>query len=289
MELLRNIKFIIGKKRRTKGWRGHEISLQFLRILRSPFTQVVYKRKDMAKKATNNKTNGFEQNLWDTANKLRGSVESSEYKHVVLSLIFLKFASDKFEERRAELIAEGKEKYLDMVEFYTMKNVFYLPEVSRWSYVKKHAKQDDLAIKIDTALATVEKNNKALKGALPDNYFSRLGLDGSKLAALIDTISNIDTVADKKEDVVGRVYEYFLGKFAAAEGKGGGEFYTPKDVVNLIAEMIKPYKARSMTPAAVPAACLFSPSSLWRTTTAIPETFPSTGRSPSAPPTSWPR
>jgi type I restriction enzyme M protein len=202
----------------------------------------------MAKKAKNNKTNGFEKNLWDTANKLRGSVESSEYKHVVLSLIFLKFASDKFEERRAELITEGKEKYLDMVEFYTMKNVFYLPEASRWRYINSQAKQDDLAIKIDTALATVEKNNKALKGALPDNYFSRLGLDGSKLAALIDTISNIDTVADKKEDVVGRVYEYFLGKFAAAEGKGGGEFYTPKDVVNLIAEMIKPYKGKIYDP-----------------------------------------
>ncbi|MBC8432983.1 MAG: SAM-dependent DNA methyltransferase [Desulfobacterales bacterium] len=202
----------------------------------------------MAKNATNKKTNGFEQNLWDTANKLRGSVESSEYKHVVLSLIFLKFASDKFEERKAELIVEGKEKYLDMVEFYTMKNVFYLPEESRWSYINSQAKQDDLAIKIDTALATVEKNNKALKGALPDNYFSRLGIDGSKLAALIDTISNIDTVADKKEDVVGRVYEYFLGKFAASEGKGGGEFYTPKDVVNLIAEMIEPYKGKIYDP-----------------------------------------
>ena len=202
----------------------------------------------MAKNATNNKTNGFEQNLWDTANKLRGSVESSEYKHVVLSLIFLKFASDKFEVRRAELIGEGKEKYLDMVEFYTMKNVFFLPEESRWSYLSSQAKQDDIAIKIDTALSTVEKNNKALKGALPDNYFSRLGLDGSKLAALIDTISNIDTVADKKEDVVGRVYEYFLGKFAASEGKGGGEFYTPKDVVNLIAEMIEPYKGKIYDP-----------------------------------------
>ena len=154
----------------------------------------------MAKNAANNKTNGFEQNLWDTANKLRGSVESSEYKHVVLSLIFLKFASDKFEERRAELIAEGKEKYLDMVEFYTMKNVFYLPEKSRWSYINSQAKQDDLAIKIDT-------------------------------------------VADKKEDVVGRVYEYFLSKFAASEGKGGGEFYTPKDVVNLIAEIARTYHA----------------------------------------------
>ena len=206
------------------------------------------KKPKTPKKAANGKPNGFEQNLWDTANKLRGSVESSEYKHVVLSLIFLKFASDKFEARKAELIAEGREKYLDFVEFYTMKNVFYLPEESRWSYISSQAKQDDLAIKIDTALATVEKNNQALKGALPDNYFSRLGLDPSKLAALIDTISNIDTVADKKEDVVGRVYEYFLGKFAAAEGKGGGEFYTPKCVVNLIAEMIEPYKGKVYDP-----------------------------------------
>lgn len=205
-------------------------------------------RPKPSKKETPPKSNGFEQNLWDTANRLRGSVESSEYKHVVLSLIFLKFASDKFEARREQLKAEGKDKYLDMVEFYTMRNVFYLPEASRWSYVQSQAKQDDLAIKIDTALATVEKNNPALKGALPDNYFSRLGLDRSKLAALIDTISNIDTVADKKEDVVGRVYEYFLGKFAAAEGKGGGEFYTPKCVVNLIAEMIEPYRGKVYDP-----------------------------------------
>ena len=199
-------------------------------------------------KQTDTNYNNFEESLWDTANKLRGSVESSEYKHVVLSLIFLKFISDKFEERKIELIAEGKEKYIDMVEFYTMKNVFYLPEVSRWSFIKQHAKQDDIAIKIDTALFTVEKNNKSLKGALPDNYFSRLGLDSSKLAALIDTISNIDTVRDKEEDIVGRVYEYFLGKFAVAEGKGKGEFYTPKSVVNLIAEMIEPFKGKIYDP-----------------------------------------
>ena len=97
----------------------------------------------------------FEETLWDAANKLRGSVESSEYKHVVLSLIFLKFVSDKFEERRAELVAEGKDDYLDMVEFYTMQNVFYLPETSRWSYIQQHAKQGDIAIKIDSALTDV--------------------------------------------------------------------------------------------------------------------------------------
>lgn len=203
----------------------------------------------MAKdKAANNNNKGFEESLWDTANKLRGTVESSEYKHVVLSLIFLKFVSDKFEERRKEVIAEGNEQYADMVEFYTMKNVFYLPEEARWSFIQKQAKQDDIAIKIDTALHTVEKNNQSLKGALPDNYFSRLGLDASKLSALIDSINNIDTIANPEEDVVGRVYEYFLGKFAAAEGKGGGEFYTPKCVVNLIAEMIEPYKGKIYDP-----------------------------------------
>ncbi len=196
----------------------------------------------------NKKSRGLEQTLWDTADKLRGSVESSEYKHVVLSLIFLKFVSDKFEARRAELIAAGQGDYVDMVEFYTMKNVFYLPEKSRWSYIQKQAKQDDIAVKIDTALHNVEKNNPLLRGALPDNYFSRMGLDQSKLAALIDSINNIDTISDNEEDVVGRVYEYFLGKFAATEGKGGGEFYTPKCVVNLIAEMIEPYKGKIYDP-----------------------------------------
>ena len=210
----------------------------------------------MSKTKKDNKTQkGFEEALWDSANKLRGSVESSEYKHVVLSLIFLKFASDKFEARRQELIDEGKDNYLEMVDFYTAKNVFYLPEESRWSYIKQNAKQDDIAIKIDTALHTVEKNNKALKGALPDNYYSRLGMQPKDLASLIDTINNIDTLASEavgaeqgEEDIVGRVYEYFLGKFAASEGKGGGEYYTPKCVVNLIAEMIEPYKGKIYDP-----------------------------------------
>lgn len=203
----------------------------------------VAKKKQSAKE-----DKSIEQSLWDTANKLRGSVESSEYKHVVLSLIFLKFASDKFEARREELIAEGKEQYIDMVEFYAMQNVFYLPEESRWSFVQQQSKQDDIALRVDTALSTIEKTNKALKGALPDNYFSRLGLDTSKLASLIDSINEIDTVADKETDVVGRVYEYFLGKFAASEGKGGGEFYTPKCIVKLIAEMIEPFKGKIYDP-----------------------------------------
>lgn len=154
------------------------------------------------KAAVKKLTKSFEESLWETATKLRGSVESSEYKHVVLSLIFLKFVSDKFEERRAELIADGKEDYLDMLEFYTMQNVFYLPETSRWSYIQQHAKQGDIAIKIDSALTAVEKSNDSLKGALPDNDFSCLGLDASKLSALIDAINNIDTVSDKEEDTI---------------------------------------------------------------------------------------
>jgi len=194
------------------------------------------------------KSKSIEETLWDSANKLRGTVEPSEYKHVVLGLIFLKFASDKFEERRKELISEGKEKYLEMVEFYTMKNVFYLPKISRWSYLIENARQNDIALKIDTALFTVEKNNPALKGALPDNYYSRLNLDVSKLASLLSTIHQINTLQDKAQDIVGKVYEYFLSKFAIAEGKGKGEFYTPKSIVNLIAEMIEPYKGKIYDP-----------------------------------------
>lgn len=203
----------------------------------------------MAKQAKAKKEKSIEETLWDSANKLRGTVESSEYKHVVLGLIFLKFAGDKFEERRRELIAEGKEKFLEMREFYNMQNIFYLPEEARWSTIMENSKQADVSLKIDTALHTIEKNNPSLKGALPDNYFSRLNMDVSKLAALLDTINNIDTLRDKEQDIVGRVYEYFLSKFALAEGKGKGEFYTPKSIVNLIAEMIEPYKGVIYDPA----------------------------------------
>lgn len=201
----------------------------------------------MAKKEVKQKS--IEETLWESANKLRGSVEPAEYKHVVLGLIFLKFASDKFEEHRKLLIAKGQEKYIEKAEFYNQANIFFLDEESRWSFIIKNAKQNDIALKIDTALHHIEKNNQALKGALPDNYFSRLGLDITKLASLLDTINEIDTLKDKAQDIVGRVYEYFLSKFALAEGKGKGEFYTPKSIVNLIAEMIEPYKGIIYDPA----------------------------------------
>lgn len=202
----------------------------------------------MAKQTKQKQEKPFEESLWDAANKLRGSVESSEYKHIVLSLIFLKFISDTFEKQRKKLIETGYEKHIDAVPAYAKDNVFYLPEESRWRFIQQNAKQEDIALKIDTALSTIEKTNKSLKGALPDNYFSRLGLTASKLAALIDVINNIDTLANPHEDIVGRVYEYFLSKFAIAEGKGKGEFYTPKSIVNLIAELIEPYKGKIYDP-----------------------------------------
>ncbi|EAA4284349.1 N-6 DNA methylase [Salmonella enterica subsp. enterica serovar Enteritidis] len=198
---------------------------------------------------------GFEDTLWDTANQLRGSVESSEYKHVVLSLVFLKFISDKFEARRKQMEDEGQGDFLEMEVFYQQDNIFYLPEEARWSFIKQNAKQDDIAVRIDTALSTIEKRNPSLKGALPDNYFSRQNLETKKLASLIDTIDNIETLAHEtdvealsKEDLVGRVYEYFLGKFAATEGKGGGEFYTPKCVVTLLTEMLEPFQGKIYDP-----------------------------------------
>ncbi len=204
------------------------------------------KQSIMAKKQIKEKS--IEETLWESANKLRGSVEPSEYKHVVLSLIFLKYAYDRFTERRNELVAEGKEHFADNPVFYNAKNVFYLEPESRWDFLIENAKQNDIAIKIDKALAKVEESNPTLKGALPSNYYASLSLDRTKLAALLDEINKIDTLKDPEHDLIGRVYEYFLGKFAIAEGKGKGEYYTPKTIVNLIAEMIEPYRGKIYDP-----------------------------------------
>lgn len=184
----------------------------------------------------------MEEKLWKTADKLRGSVESSEYKHVVLGLFFLKFASDKFELQRQKLKDLGHDFLLDDPDAYTKDNVFFLPEKARWSFIKENSKQNKIALLIDSALHTIEVNNsKALAGALPNNYYSRLNLDVAKLSSLIDEIDKIDTDKDPSVDIIGRIYEYFLSKFAIKEGKGKGEFYTPKSIVNLIAEMLEPY------------------------------------------------
>ena len=193
-------------------------------------------------------TKTMEAALWESCNKLRGAVEPAEYKHVVLSLIFLKYAGDRFEQRKSRLIEDGLQEYIDTVEFYTAENVFYLSPKCRWSFIMANAKQSEIFKIIDEALADIEKTNKQLAGALPNNYYSNLGLDKVKFASLLDEINKLDTATDSENDLIGRVYEYFLGKFAIAEGKGKGEYYTPKTVVNLIAEMIEPYDGKIYDP-----------------------------------------
>lgn len=203
----------------------------------------------MAKKSAKPKKEvKMEESLWASCDKLRNSVEPSEYKHVVLSLIFLKFASDHFERRRAQLIEQGLSDYADQVEFYTAENVFYLAKESRWSYIMENAKQSNILQIVDDALSLIEKKNKQLEGALPSNYYSSLGLDLTKFAALLDEINKLNTLQDEENDLIGRVYEYFIGKFAQKEGKGKGEYYTPKSVVNLIAELIEPYDGKIYDP-----------------------------------------
>lgn len=201
-----------------------------------------------SKQAKPKAVKSMEAALWESCNKLRGAVEPAEYKHVVLSLIFLKYAGDRFELRKQELLDSGLQEYIDQVEFYTAENVFYLPEECRWTYIMENAKQPNIFQIIDDALSNIEKKNKQLAGALPNNYYSNLGLDKTKFASLLDEINRLDTVRDAENDLIGRVYEYFLGKFAIAEGKGKGEYYTPKSVVNLIAELIEPYDGKIYDP-----------------------------------------
>ena len=194
-----------------------------------------------AKSTKKTEQKSLEQTIWSAADKLRGAVEPSEYKHVVLSLIFLKYANDKFKEHRENMIAKGQGAFLEMMPFYVQDNVFFIPEEGRWSYIMENAKQADIAIKIDTALHEIEAKNAALAGALPDNYYSRLHIDSGALSALLDLINQVDLQKEDDKDVFGRVYEYCLTQFALKEGKGKGEFYTPKSVVALLCELIQPY------------------------------------------------
>lgn len=186
----------------------------------------------------------LEASLWGACNKLRGSVEPSEYKHVMLSLIFLKYANDRFDEQRKLMISKGQSAYLEMVPFYTRDNIFFIPECARWEFLMSQSKQPDLAITVDTALHEVEKANPTLEGALPDNYYSRLGIDATKLGSLLDILDKVDLNKEKDKDVFGRIYEYFLSHFALQEGKGKGEYFTPKSVVALLCELIEPYHGK---------------------------------------------
>ncbi len=191
---------------------------------------------------------GFEAELFKAADKLRGNMEPSDYKHVALGLIFLKHISDSFEAKRAELVAEYPEGSEDRDE-YAAENVFWVPPSARWSHLQANAKQPSIGKMIDEAMLAIEKDNENLKGVLPKDY-ARPALNAVMLGELIDLISGIALGQEKGQarDVLGRVYEYFLGQFAGSEGKRGGEFYTPRSVVRVMVEMIEPYKGRVYDP-----------------------------------------
>ena len=203
----------------------------------------------MAKQANNKGANlGFEAQLWATADKLRGNMEPSDYKHVALGLIFLKYISDAFEAKRAELLREELADAEDPEE-YLAENVFWVPKDARWSYLQAKAKQPTIGKVVDDAMLAIEARNASLKGVLPKDY-ARPALNKVMLGELIDLVSGIGMAeeADRSRDILGRVYEYFLGGFAGAEGKRGGEFYTPRSVVRLLVEMMEPYKGRVYDP-----------------------------------------
>jgi len=193
---------------------------------------------------------GYEAELWKMADALRGSMDAAEYKHVVLGLIFLKYISDAFEETQARLEAErvqGADP--EDPDEYRALNVFWVPREARWDYLKTQARQSTIGQLVDDAMEAVERDNPALKGVLPKDY-ARPALDKTRLGQLIDLISNI-RVGDEEarsKDVLGRVYEYFLSQFASAEGRKGGEFYTPRCVVRLLVELIEPFRGRVYDP-----------------------------------------
>ncbi len=206
------------------------------------------KKKTAAPKQNNGANLGFEQKLWQVADKLRGNMDAADYKNVVLGLIFLKYISDAFQERYDALIKEPHAEPEDRDE-YTAENVFWVPKAARWAKLQANAKQSTIGKLIDDAMLQIEKENPSLKGVLPKDY-ARESLDKHRLGELIDVIGTIG-LGDKEsrsKDILGRVYEYFLGQFAAAEGKKGGQFYTAQCVVKLLVEMIEPYKGRVFDP-----------------------------------------
>ena len=203
---------------------------------------------EMSPKSTG-ATTGYEAQLWRMADALRGSMDAAEYKHVVLGLIFLKYISDAFEERHATVLAEWGAEAAEDRDEYVAENIFWVPQEARWPHLKAQARQPTIGQLVDGAMAGIERDNRVLKDVLPKDY-ARPSLDKQRLGQLIDLVSNI-RVGDKEaqsKDVLGRVYEYFLSQFASAEGKKGGEFYTPRCVVKLLVEMLEPYRGRVYDP-----------------------------------------
>jgi type I restriction enzyme M protein len=201
----------------------------------------------MVRESTGENIN-FEEKLWQTADKLRNNMDAAEYKHVVLGLIFLKYISDAFEEKYTELKEDEWADPEDQDE-YLAENIFWVPPEARWEYLQNNAKRPIIGRLVDDAMAAIERDNSTLKGVLPKNY-AREALDKQRLGELIDLIGTIGLGdrENRSRDVLGRVYEYFLGRFADAEGKRGGQFYTPRSIVRVLTEMIEPYHGRVYDP-----------------------------------------
>src|SRR6266545_6664939 len=194
-------------------------------------------------------TLGIENELWEAADKLRGHLDAAEYKSVVLGLIFLKYISDMFEQVRERVEKEGLDDPEDR-DVYLAERVFWVPKEARWKNLQDNAKQESIGNLIDLAMESIERDNPNLKGMLPGNY-GRATLDKRRLGDLVDLVSNKINFADeesRKQDTLGRVYEYFLSQFASQEGRKGGEFYTPRSVVRVLVEMLAPYKGRVFDP-----------------------------------------
>mgnify|MGYP002566430792 FL=1 len=199
------------------------------------------------KKADNTAEIGFEQQIWSAADKLRGNIDASEYKNVVLGLIFLKYISDKFDQRHQELVEEGEGFEEDRDE-YLAENIFFVPESARWATIAAAAHTPEVGKVIDEAMRQIEAENDKLKNILPKN-FARQELDKRRLGEVVDLFTNVQ-MAEKGDtrDILGRTYEYCLAKFAEAEGKNAGEFYTPACIVKTLVEIIEPYHGRVYDP-----------------------------------------
>lgn len=205
-------------------------------------------RKKKSTKKENSAALGFEAKLWLAADKMRNNMDAAEYKHVVLGLIFLKYISDAFDELHRQLVAgDGEFEGADPEDRdeYLAQNVFWVPAEARWQYLQDNARQPTIGKLIDDAMDAIEKDNPRLKGTLTKNY-AREALDKQRLGELIDLVGTI-ALGDREnrnKDILGRVYEYFLSRFASAEGKKGGQFYTPTGVVRVLVEMLAPYSGR---------------------------------------------
>jgi len=261
----------------SKEWRGveiKEVGSSFLYNV-STLPQGIKERIETAQKEATRKVIllsqkpskdlDFEKELWKAADKLRGNIDPGEYKYIVLGLIFLKYVSDAFYQRKGELeklVSDPKgasfirdessrKYYVEQKDPYRSRGIFFIPEKARWDYLQKHTMHHDIGKYLDEALEAIEEENQTLKGILPKVY-SRTSLEGHTLGELINLFSKIkfDRHFDEEKDILGRVYEYFLGQFASAEGKRGGEFYTPRSIVKLLVEILEPYEgARVFDPA----------------------------------------